>query len=75
VSKLVKLLIIAMVLTVILIVSVTGVAFAGNNPGNGNGTQSQDCSCDECVCDGDCIPNLYEGTEQPHGEQKGVVGD
>ena len=73
-SKLVKILSIAMTLTVILIVSVAGAAFAGNNPGNGNGTQSQDCSCGECVCDGDCIPNLYDGPG-PHGEQKGVVGD
>ncbi|MFC1913724.1 hypothetical protein ACFLXF_00395 [Chloroflexota bacterium] len=73
-SKLVKILSIAMVLTVILIVSVTGAAFAGNNPGNGNGTQSQDCSCDECVSDGDCIPNPYH-EPGPHGEQKGVVGD
>ena len=73
-SKLVKMLSIAMVLTIILIVSVTGVAFAGNNPGNGNGTQNQDCSCAESVDSGDCIPNPYH-TPGPHGEQKGVIGD
>ena len=73
-SKLVKIFSIAMVLTVILIVSVAGAAFAGNNPVNGNGTQSQDCSCGEADCSGDCIPNPYEGPG-PHGAQKGVVGE
>jgi hypothetical protein len=70
VSKIVKVLSVALVLTAILVFSVAGVALAhyGNGPGDGSGNYS-DCP-DDCGDCNDCThePHLY-GRPGPHPPQ------
>ena len=75
-SKALKMITMAFILSVILVVAVAGAAFA-DNPEKGNMNQNQ---TGECVCDdGECVPNEYyhhyywSGTKEPHGAQHGKV--
>ena len=73
-SRIIKILGIAVVLTVILVVAFAGSVFAaGGNPDQGN--QGEECPYGPCAC-GDCEPkdNNYDysyGEPGPHGPQHG----
>ena len=79
-SRIIKILGMAMVLTTLLVVSMTGTIFAaGGNPDNGN--KGEECPYGECVCGG-CEPNDYSykwdrGNESPgpHKAQNGKVSE
>ncbi|MFC1982528.1 hypothetical protein ACFLV5_01900 [Chloroflexota bacterium] len=80
-SKVVKMITVAIVVTIILIVAVAGPVFADNpDKGKMNQNQNGDCVCD----DGECVPNEYYhhyywlgekwlGEKGPHGAQHGKV--
>jgi hypothetical protein len=78
VSKTLKMITMAFILSVILIVTVAGAAFADNpEKGKMNQNQAGDCVCD----DGECVPNEYyhhyywSGEKDPYKAQHGKVTD
>ena len=75
-SKITKVLAVSLLLTIAMIVSITGTVFAADgNPGKGKGNMGEECPNGECVY-GDCEPNDYAWdwnyeSPGPHGAQHG----
>ena len=74
--RLTKLFAVALVLTLVLVMSIAGTAFAGNNPDStGKGKQAETCNCSgECVCGGECIENAYSHNYDNSYDWSGAKG-
>ena len=81
-KRVTKILAVSLILTIIMVVSIAGIAFAADgNPEKGKGNAGQECPYGECV-GGDCVPKDYShywnysyASPGPHGAQHGKLAD
>ena len=68
-KRILRMLGLALVLTAILVVSITGAVVAAGDNAAGAQNNYEECPYDEPY--GDCVPNLW-GEPGPHGQENGV---